>query len=178
MRRNVNPKTRYVLSGPHLCWCKLCPSYLTVPLAALIRSCTVIQAILESTGIQAILETPHIAHSKSSFLRMQHPEIPIPVKWGRWSSFPPSVLQIFCPEYHWLRLVPIRQRPWNHSSSSGTGAKPRHQTGTWGHKNYSHPIPPLSFRRTKLAHQHTLKAISRSNTATLKKFLTVHKTWR
>jgi len=39
-------------------------------------------------------------------------------------------------------------------------------------------IPLLSFGRTKLAHQHTLKPTSCSNTATLKKFLTVHKTWR
>ena len=86
--------------------------------------------------------TRHITHSKSSFLCMQHPEIPIPVKLRRWSSFSPSILQIFRPEYHGLRLVPIRQRSWNYPSPSGTGAKSHHQTGTWSHKNYSQTRTP------------------------------------
>ena len=36
----------------------------------------------------------------------------------------------------------LHQRPWNHPSPSGTGAKPRHQTGTWSHQNYSHSCTP------------------------------------
>ena len=105
-------------------------------------------------------------------------------KLGRWCSFPP-ILQIFRPEYHWLRLVPIRQRPWNHPSPSGTGTKPRHQTGTWSHKNYSHPCTPSRkqnpaplIQKNQARTSAHLKAISCSNAATLKKFLTVHKTWR